>query len=509
VSVLVTSGEGALALYRANTRDVGLFITDRGWAVTVPMHQMPDGALQSQGLPLDVLARQPEGHRLVAALSASPGGEGFLCLGTRQGRVKRVALAEVAAISREGATTMGVGEDDAVAGAVMSRGNDEIVLVSAEGKVIRFPEGEVRAQGLSATGMKGFSLKAGDAVVSLALARPDGELVLLTARGFAKRTPIAAYPAQGRGGQGSSGLDVTKAALAGPVVAAMVAPSGGRLLISTSAGRVQPVALADVPALDRTTWGRVVTRTRSGAVVSLQGEETATGIALSLADGGSGPAAPASPVGHGKGPVPGEPSKGREPDGESTPRAKGPTDVSAPAPPKSRARRASGPAQPSSDTSHADAAGPGRRGKQTAPKTAPGPASPPASEARTSPARRRGKAASAVVEPQPQVAPVPADALRRRRGQRGDVAPESPPSIPPPAAAATAVLPTPPGARAPAAPEGGGAAKVTQDTLAWAPDGAFSRGPAADAEASPDKPQPRRPTVRKPPQRARKDEVHE
>ena len=75
---------------------------------------------------------------------------------------------------------------------------------------IRFNEGDVRAMGRSAAGVRGMKLKTGDdAVVSCDVARDDTAILLMTEAGFGKRTQLDKFNTQGRGGQGVRGIKLT------------------------------------------------------------------------------------------------------------------------------------------------------------------------------------------------------------------------------------------------------------------------------------------------------------
>jgi hypothetical protein len=117
-----------------------------------------------------------------------------------------------------------------------------------------------------------------DAVVDMDLVRQRAELVVLTALGYAKRTPLSQYNAQGSGGQGALTVDNTKLSDTGPVTAARVVAPGEEVIVCTQQGTMVRVGLSDIPARDRATWGRVVTRSRRNAVIDVPDKDVAVGI---------------------------------------------------------------------------------------------------------------------------------------------------------------------------------------------------------------------------------------
>jgi DNA gyrase subunit A len=285
LAALAARGKALQALYQANSREMAIFVSDRGQAYGLPVHQLPDATQQDQGLPLANLVRIGEGERVVASLHV--GGltqDAFLTMATRQGRVKRVSLSEMSSLGRTGTSVIGLSDDDALGWALVTPGDAEIVLVSAAGKVIRFSEDEIRPQGLAASGMRGIALQNDDCLVGMDRIQPGADLLVLTRLGFGKRTALTEYGPQGRGGQGGSTVDPAKSADSGPLVAAIVAPPQGRVALATAHGAMHVVDLGAVPRLARGAWGRVVTRTRRGALIALdEGDQMAGIVSLPLA----------------------------------------------------------------------------------------------------------------------------------------------------------------------------------------------------------------------------------
>jgi DNA gyrase subunit A len=252
----------------ANCRDSIIFLTDGGRAFKLPGHQLPDVAQHPRGLALSSLVRLAANERVRAVLhvdEAAPSG--YLTLGTRQGKVKRVEVAEMVAMGSGGAQVIGLADDDALVWGVLTSGEDELVLVTAQGRAIRFQEDTVRPQGRAGTGVRGISLIDDDVVVAGDVARPDGELVLVTEQGYAKRTSIDEYSTQGRGGQGVMAVDGNKLAMTGPVACARTVMPGDAMAFATSDGETIHTPVSTLAALGRPTWGRLVTRTRRGALI--------------------------------------------------------------------------------------------------------------------------------------------------------------------------------------------------------------------------------------------------
>jgi len=279
---------GALrALFLANTRETLFFVTDQGRAMNLMTHVIPDAAQQPDGVAIGKIISLAQDESVVSVVHVdSTDGERFLTMATMLGKVKRLALGDLAGIGSTGATVLGLSEGDSLVRAIVSEGNDELVLVTEQGRAIRFDESEVRPQGRSGGGVKGIGLAEGDRVVAIDRVLPGGDLLLVTVNAFAKRTSLTEYGKQGRGGAGLLTLGAAKSDLAGPVADARVVAASDDIILSTAEGKMLKVSVRDVPRVRRASWGRIVTRTRRGAVMDVGTDRIVS--ALRMASDGLG-----------------------------------------------------------------------------------------------------------------------------------------------------------------------------------------------------------------------------
>jgi DNA gyrase subunit A len=194
-----------VAAVPAHTRDTLYLFTTAGRALIVPVHQIPSGSAPSEGPSLSEFVSgsiQPVVAGLALPSVETPGAWPYLCLVSRQGRVKRVALDDLTAVRGSEAVVMGMDRGDTLLTAFATPGEGELILVSAQGQAIRFAEEEVRPMGLPAAGVLGMKLSAKDEVVGAGLVKARGDLVVVTQAGMGKRTALSEFPKQGRNGQG-------------------------------------------------------------------------------------------------------------------------------------------------------------------------------------------------------------------------------------------------------------------------------------------------------------------
>ena len=205
--------DAVVAAVRTTARgEVGL-VTSRGRMIRISALELPTlpplgGAPSlSGGAPLAAYVDLPHGEEPVTVVSLDPDGPG-LALGTAQGVVKRVTPDqpkshdwEVISL-KDGDTVVGAGQ--------VVTGDEDLVFVTTDAQLLRFPASSVRPQGRTAGGMSGIRVARGQSVAFFGVVDPGREAVVVTASGSAdalpgtqpgaiKATPYAEYPAKGRG----------------------------------------------------------------------------------------------------------------------------------------------------------------------------------------------------------------------------------------------------------------------------------------------------------------------
>ncbi|MHB9034580.1 MAG: DNA gyrase subunit A, partial [Anaerolineae bacterium] len=278
-------------LLTAHSRDTLYFIGSSGHAQVLAAHQVPDIAQMDRGLPLKNLVHLANDEHLVSVLALNSLPEDrYLTLFTRQGKVKRVILSELSSLGA-GGIVIGVAEEDALLTAFVTSGQQELLVVTADGRALRFKEEEVRPQGRPGSGMRAIALAEGDEVIGADIVQPKGQLVLASQQAYAKRCAAAEFNLQGRGGQGMSAVDTAKQKEAGPLAYALVAPETADLVFVTTGLRMVLRTVKQIPELPRNSWGRIISSSHKGAVLIL-GDDKLGGMFMLPADIPGGPETP-------------------------------------------------------------------------------------------------------------------------------------------------------------------------------------------------------------------------
>jgi len=180
-----------------------LVVTARGNAFVLPIAALPHGTRSSRGRPLDEFIDLALGDEVVAVFPVQEfSDDRYLLTATRQGRVKRTALAEYGNARTGGIIGTGLARGDEVVAAFPSDGSRDVFIATRRGQAIRFPEEEIRPMGRSARGVKGIELGKGDLVVACLAPRRDSDLLAASALGYGKRVPYTEFRVQGRAGKG-------------------------------------------------------------------------------------------------------------------------------------------------------------------------------------------------------------------------------------------------------------------------------------------------------------------
>ena len=154
------AGQELSAVLQARTRDILYLMNERGQANSLAVYSIPEREQAAEGTPFSSLSAL-DSQTPVAALALAPAGltrgvegseetEGYLFLGSVQGMVKRIALADLPGPSSRVFNVLSLRPGDLLGWARVTTGNEEILLVTEGGMGIRFGEGEVRPMGLSA-----------------------------------------------------------------------------------------------------------------------------------------------------------------------------------------------------------------------------------------------------------------------------------------------------------------------------------------------------------------------
>lgn len=274
----------------ANTHDHILCFSTRGRLYWLKVYQLPLASRNARGRPIVNILPLEDDERITAILPIKEFEEDkFVLMATANGVVKKTSLTQYSRPRSNGIIAVNLNDGDELIGVSITHGDDDIMLFSDEGKVVRFNEklrdsetGEVkldpetgeelyalRPMGRTATGVRGIKLQEGQKVVSLIVPKGDGAILTATENGYGKRTPLADYPAKSRATQGVVSIKVSERN--GKVVGAVQVDENDEIMLISDAGTLVRTRVSEVSTVGRNTQGVRLIRTADDEhVVALQ-----------------------------------------------------------------------------------------------------------------------------------------------------------------------------------------------------------------------------------------------
>ncbi|MBX4132916.1 DNA topoisomerase (ATP-hydrolyzing) subunit A [Frischella sp. Ac48] len=286
----------------ANTHDTILCFSSRGRLYWMKVYQLPEASRGARGRPIINLLPLEANERITAILPVREfDDEHCVFMATAQGTVKKTSLSEFSRPRSGGIIAINLRDDDELIGVDLTNNDplsvieddeinddviieeiesedeetteisttEDIMLFSANGKVVRFPANKVRAMGRTAAGVRGIKLDHDDKVVSLIVPRGDGAILTATQNGYGKRTEQASYPTKSRATKGVISIKVSERN--GQVVGAVQVEETDQIMLITDAGTLVRTRVSEVSIVGRNTQGVTLIRTAENEkVVGLQ-----------------------------------------------------------------------------------------------------------------------------------------------------------------------------------------------------------------------------------------------
>jgi DNA gyrase subunit A len=247
------------SLYLAITHDTFLFFTNYGKVFHRRVFEIPQASRIARGKALVNLLDLTPGEKVAAIMPVKSfeqeeGEERYVMMVTRNGIVKKTDLREYARSMRRGKIALKIREGDEIISAVMTSGNNDIMLFSSNGMAVRFNEQRVRPMGRSASGVKGMTLNPGDTVVGVVVVDDTTESILsVTENGFGKRTSVKDYPVRNRGGKGVFTIKTSERN--GKAIGALHVIDDDEIMMITNGGKIIRTNMKNVRVIGRNTQG--------------------------------------------------------------------------------------------------------------------------------------------------------------------------------------------------------------------------------------------------------------
>ena len=255
-------------LFIANTHDTILCFSDRGRVYWLKVWEVPQGSRASRGRPIVNMFPLAENEKITVVLPIKTfDDEHYVFMATSQGTVKKTALSDFSNPRKAGIIAVDLDEGDYLIGAAVTDGEHDVMLFSDAGKAVRFSEGDVRAMGRTARGVRGMALEEGQKVIAMLVADDERRSVLTaTENGYGKRTPLIEHTRHGRGTKGM--IAIQSSERNGRMVAAILVEEGDEIMLITTGGVLVRTRVDEIREMGRATQGVTLIGVEEGDTLS-------------------------------------------------------------------------------------------------------------------------------------------------------------------------------------------------------------------------------------------------
>ncbi|GHV53305.1 DNA gyrase subunit A [Synergistales bacterium] len=258
--------EDEIALTTVTTTHNNLcLLTTKGRALAIKALALPEPKTGKGKLIGSLVPLEPD-EKVVSFHDMNANGAKYIFFVTKLGVAKRMQISELDGMNRYGRRVLGMREDDEIACVLVTKGDDELLITTANGQTLRVGEDEFRPQGRSAQGVRGIKLTDDDRVVGCDVASPGKHLLIATENGIGKRTPFDDFTEHHRGGIGVMALRVSPKT--GKLMGAWSVADDDELVIISGRGRVVRMGASEVSILSRTASGYTMVRLDGGDVLA-------------------------------------------------------------------------------------------------------------------------------------------------------------------------------------------------------------------------------------------------
>ena len=240
-----------------------LCFTTKGKVFWLKVYEIPVASRISKGRPLVNMLNLDDDESVSEILPVEEFSEDkFVFMATKKGTTKKTNLSLFAKKYKSGIKAINLDDDDVLIGTAITSGDNEILLASSSGKLIRFSESHVRPMGRTARGVRGITLKKGEKLISLMVGDETKTILCVSENGYGKKTNLDDFPSHNRGGQGVISMK-TSDRNGSMVSSTLVEDNDGIMLISDK-GTMIRTSVEQVPTLSRNTQGVKIITPKEG-----------------------------------------------------------------------------------------------------------------------------------------------------------------------------------------------------------------------------------------------------
>jgi DNA gyrase subunit A len=256
-------------IFPARSLETILFFSDKGKVYSERTFNIPEADRTGRGTSLQNVLALEAGEKVTAAVPVRDFASVNYCtMVTRNGKIKRVALNEFAAVRPSGLIAINLEDGDVLGWARITLAKQEIIIISEQGQALRFSTNTVRSMGRQAAGVNAMRLDETDFITSMEVVDDEADLLVVTEKGYGKRTPLTQYSAKGRATGGIMTIDQKALNTTGKIVSARIVKPEDDLTIISAAGIALRTKVVNVRQAGRATMGTRLMTLNEGDIVA-------------------------------------------------------------------------------------------------------------------------------------------------------------------------------------------------------------------------------------------------
>ena len=276
VSMNIKDDDPVKHIIVCDTHDTLLFFTNKGRVLAMRSFELrADIARNTRGVPVrNVIAlAENETVKSIIGVNSLKRPDLYLVLATKNASIKKVQMNKLSSlitesgqIRRGGLIVMKVKSGDEVVSAKNCKEDDDVMMVTQNGKSIRFAITDILSRSRQAGGVRGMLLDKKDIMVSMDVVVPESRLLVISKNGYGKLTDLSKYRPQKRAGSGLKTMNITKKT--GTVAAAEVIAGSDEVYVISRKAQVMRTSLDEIRKTGRVAQGVTIFKPRPGDYVS-------------------------------------------------------------------------------------------------------------------------------------------------------------------------------------------------------------------------------------------------
>lgn len=249
-----------------NSHSYLMMFTNTGKVHMRKAYMIPEAGRTAKGSNIVNILELVPGEKITAVIGIDGfegSGEKHLTMVTKNGIIKRTLLSEYEYQRRGGKIAIGLDEGDELVSVMLTHGESDIIIATADGCAVKFSESGARTMGRTARGVIGIRLREGDYVCGVVAVDDTKKLVTVTEKGFGKRTDFDDFRLmKNRGGFGVVCHNVSDRT--GRLAGIAAASDDDDLMLITDSGTIIRTPVKDIPVYSRSAAGVIVMRMADG-----------------------------------------------------------------------------------------------------------------------------------------------------------------------------------------------------------------------------------------------------